>query len=324
MGAGASTAACSVWTWQGSNYSATWSIGAIGLLTVKGGERGEFTLQRQDTAGNLAGLTATYTAKWDGTRFNDGKMSFTFKGASSTGVWTGVAHPTPVVHTDIGRVHTVLGDELLAPGNKDVPYYNWYSTELTAFAIHSQRYEGAGNVTVIDDFKTRGEQPMKPGERRILSLKSHVIPPNYEGGATYRPGMAIAAIYADGSTFGDPKVLAAMIAYRRSMLVALTNIGATLCELGIQQASIAEVVAALDKQHGAEDSHSPSDQAARATAYTYVDKSLGGRGNFTPAQRVKRTWEALDKLRTGLADPVKNNSGEPEIPPVTPLTCKLP
>jgi hypothetical protein len=38
-----------------------------------------------------------YTGKWDGTRFSDGKFSFTFKGSSNTGAWTGVSEMTPVV-----------------------------------------------------------------------------------------------------------------------------------------------------------------------------------------------------------------------------------
>jgi hypothetical protein len=45
---------------------------------------------------------AAYTGKWDGTRFSDGKFSFTFKGSSDTGAWTGVSEMTPVVHTHMG------------------------------------------------------------------------------------------------------------------------------------------------------------------------------------------------------------------------------
>jgi hypothetical protein len=324
LGAGANTAACSVWTWEGSFYSATWSIGAIGHLTVTSSDHGEIKVQRQDTAGNLAGLNATYTAKWDGTRLSDGKMAFTFKGTSNTGIWSGAPLVTPVVHTASGMVRTITQDEIYGVGRGPVPYYNWYSADLTAFAIHSERFEGSANSTVVDDFRVRGEQPMKPGDRRELSLKSKLLQPNYEGGATYRFGMAIAAIYADGTTFGDPKVLAEMIGYRRSMLSALTDISATLCQLGGQQASIADVAGALAKQQAAADSRSASDKSARAAAYTYIDKSLSGRGHFTPAQSIKRTWDALDKLRSGLADPVKNGSSEPAISPVKPLTCHLP
>jgi hypothetical protein len=325
MGAGANAAACSVWSWEGSSYSATWSIGAIGHLTVTGSDHGELKVQRQDTGGNLAGLTATYTARWDGARISDGKMTFTFKGTPNTGIWMGAPLVTPVVHTASGMVQTVTQDEIYGVGRRGpVPYFNWYSQDLTAFAIHSERFEGAANSTVVDDFRVRGEQPMKPGDRRELSLKSKLLPPNYEGGATYRFGMAIAAIYADGTTFGDPKILTEMIAYRRSMLSALTGIGATLCQLGEQRASISEVAGALAKEQAAADSRSASDKNARAAAYSYIDKSLSGRGRFTAAQSIKRTWDALDKLRSGLADPVKNSSGVTEISPVKPLTCQLP
>jgi len=323
MGAGATFATCSVWTWEGSAYAATWSIGAIGHLTVTRSDHGELTVQRQDTAGSLAGLTATYTAQWDGTRLGDGKMSFSLKGNSNTGVWRGVPLLTPVVHTASGMVRTVTDDEIYGVGRGPVPYYNWYSKDLTAFAIHSERFEGSGNSTVVDDFRVRGEQPMKPGDRRDLSLHSKRLEPHYEGGATYRFGMAIAAIYADGSTFGDQKVLAEMIGYRRSMILALTDIGTTLCRLGSQGASVADVSEALGKQQAAADSRSPGDQSARAAAYSHIDKSLHGRGHFTPAVAIKAAWDTLGNLRTGLADPVKNAAGEPAFAPETPLECNL-
>ena len=62
-----------------------------------------------------------------------------------------------------------------------------------------------------------------------------------------------AAIYSDGTTFGDRNVLSAMIDYRRSMLAALNGIGATLCTLGTRQSAIADVDAALGQQQAAQD-----------------------------------------------------------------------
>ena len=136
--------------------------------------------------------------------------------------------------------------------------------------------------------------------------------------------MAIAAIYSDGTSFGDSKVLAAMIERRRSMIAALTAIGSTVCKLGTQQASVAEVDATLAKQRSAEDARSPADKAGRDAAYDYVAKSLHARGRFTDGQKIKRSWDLLDQLRTGLADPVKDGSGQPAISAVTPFSCSLP
>jgi hypothetical protein len=325
-GAGASSGTCSVWIWHGSSYSATWSIGAMGQLTVEGSNPNELIVRRVDDSGNFSGLHATYTAKWDGTRVTDGKMTFTFKGASNTGVWTGVPLVTPVVHTLFGTVQTITQDELYGVGRRPAPYYNWYSADLTGYAIHAGRFEGSANATAIDDFRVRGERPMKPGERREISLRAHLLQPDYDGGIAYHPGTAIAAIYSDGTTFGDRKVLSEMIDYRRSMIAALGSIGSTLCTLGTQHSSIAEIDAALNKQHGAEDARSPADKDARGAAYGYVDRSLHARGTgrLPAGQVIKRSYDALEQLRSGLADPVKSPSGQPAISPVTPLACNLP
>jgi hypothetical protein len=324
--AGANSSTCSVWIWHGSSYSATWSIGAMGQLTVEGNNPSELTVRRVDNSGTLTGLNATYTGKWDGTHLTDGKMTFTFKGASNTGIWSGVPLVTPVVHTVLGTVQTIVQDEIYGVGRRPAPYYNWYSADLTGYAIHAEHFVGSASSTAIDDFRVRGEQPMKPGERREINLRSHLLRPDYEGGAAYHAGTAIAAIYSDGTTFGDRKVLSAMIDYRRSMLAALGGIGSTLCTLGAQHSSIADIDAALNKQQGAEDARSPADKDARGAAYGYVGRSLHARGSgrLPASQVIKRSYDALNQLRSGLADPVKNPSGQPAISPVTPLACALP
>jgi hypothetical protein len=323
---GATSSTCSAWIWRDGSYSAVWSIGAIGQLTVTGAKEGEIGFQRTDTAGLLAGLSGTYTGRFDGARFSDGKATFSLKGTSNTGVWTGVAEVTPVVHTHLGMVQTVTQDEIYGVGRQPpAPYYNYYTADLTGYAVYTDRWVGSGvKGTVIEDFRVVGEAPMKPGDRRSVDIRSPRISADYEPGASYRPGMAIAAIYSDGTSFGDAKVLAAMSERRRSMIVALTAIGGTLCKLGTLQASVADVDAALAKQRSAEDARSPGGKAGRDAAYDYVTKSLHPRGRFTDIQKIKRSWDLLDKLRTGLAEPVKDSSGQAAIPAVTPLACSLP
>jgi hypothetical protein len=63
---------------------------------------------------------------------------------------------------------------------------------------------------------------------------------------------------------------------------------------------------------------------ARAVANDYVNRSLHARGQRSASQAIKRTWDRLKELRSGLADPVKNNGGQPAIPAAAPLTCHLP
>jgi hypothetical protein len=324
--AGPGFSSCSLWTWHGSSYSAIWSNGETGQLTVVSGNAAELSVQRTDTAGGAAGLTATYTGKWDGTHFTDGKMTYAFKGATGTGIWTLTREVTPVVHTTLGTVQTVTQDEIYGVGRRPGMYYNWYTAELTGFAIHSQGMAGSGITTAINDFRVRGESPAKPGERRLFDLRAEFLRPNYEEGAVYYPGSAIAVIYSDGTTFGDRKVLSAMIDYRRSMIAALTGIGATLCTLGTQQSAIADVGAALDRQQSEQDARSAADKAPRGAAYAYVGKILHARGNsrLTASQITQRAWDEVNKLRSGLADPVKDSSGQPAFAAMTPLECRWP
>jgi hypothetical protein len=86
---------------------------------------------------------------------------------------------------------------------------------------------------------------------------------------------------------------------------------------------VADVETALAKQRSAEDAHSPTVKPARDAAYDYVTKSLHARGRLSDAQRIKQSWDRQDKLRTGLADPVKDSSGRPAIPAPTASTCTL-
>ena len=321
--AGPGFSSCSLWTWHGSSYSAIWSSGESGQLTVVSGNASDLNVQRTDTAGQFAGLTATYTGHWDGTHFTDGKMTYAFKGAAGAGTWTLTREVTPVVHTTFGTVQTVTQDEIYGVGRRPGFYYNWYVAELTGFAIHSQGVAGSGTTTAINDFRVRGESPAKPGERRLFDVRAEFLRPNYEGGAVYYPGSAIAVIYSDGTTFGDRKVLSAMIDYRRSMIAALTGIGATLCTLGNQQSAIADVGAALSRQQAEQDAQSAADKGPRGAAYAYVGKILYGRGNAgkSASQIAQRAWDEVNKLRSGLADPVKDSSGQPAFGTVTPLAC---
>lgn len=322
---GATSGTCSAWVWRGGAYSAIWSIGAIGQLTVSGAKDGAISFQRTDSAGLFAGLSAAYTGKFDGARFSGGKVTFSLKGSSNTGTWTGLAEVTPVVHTHLGMVQTVIQDEIYGVGRQPpAPYFNLYTADLTGYAVYTARSVGSAAATTgIEDYRAIGEAPMKPGDHRddSVNIRAPHVPGDYESVAAYRPGMAIAAIYADGTTFGDLKVLATMIDRRRSMIVALTAIGTTLCKLGAQGAMVADVETALAKQRSAEDAQSPAGKPGRDAAYDYVNKSLHARGRLNDAQRIKQSWDRQDKLRTGLADPVKDSSGRPAIPTLTPSAC---
>ena len=309
--AGPNYNACSVWIWHGSSYSAIWQNGAVGQLVVDSGDSSNLRINRQDSAGPVAGLTATYTGKWDGKSFSDGTMTATLKGGTNRLTWTGTPAVTPV----------------LPNPQMDHSYVNWYPAQLTAYAIY--RNQGSFNMSVgteINDYRMRGEPPMNPGDSRLFTLKYTVVPANYVNGAKYPQASTIAAIYTDGTTFGDANVLKAMLEQRKLMIAALTSIGTTLCAMGQQGASIQDISAALDKQHAAEDARSQVGKEERNSAYSRVQKEIAHNVNSrTPSRAIQQIANQANQMRTGLtADPVKDGGGNLLISPATPLACNLP
>jgi hypothetical protein len=304
--------ACSVWMWHGTGYGATWSSGEVGQLTVASADAPGLRVDRVDTAGGMKGLTAIYTGQWTGSAVNAGKMTATFKGGSNTFTWTGTPAATPVLKN---------------PG-LDYNYVNWYAAQLTAYAIVNPKGVMAMSPGVLsNDYRLRGEAPMNPGQTRLLTNRGQFIPGSALQGKTYQETEAIAAIYSDGTTFGDRNVLKAMLDTRRSMIDALTGIGGTICRLGMQQASLQDIGAALDKEHADEDAHSAAGRDGRRIAYDFVSKSLFGHdsGRLPANKAVQRIWNQVNQLRSDLAsDPIKDAAGQLVIPAVTPLQCNLP
>lgn len=304
--------ACSLWIWRGSAYSAIWQNGAFGQLTVTSTDPENASFARQDSAGPVAGLKATYTAKWDGSTFTGGKIVAKLAGATNTLTWTGAVTVTPVLPTPL----------------QDGSYLNWYPGQLTAYArFGSQSATGQAIETQVDDFRLANESPMSPGESRLFPSGRYAFGPNYEQGAHYPARSVIAAIYADGATFGDARVLKVMLQRRKEMLASLNAIGPLLCSMGQQGASLDDISAALNKQQAAEKRQGTAVTDGAYEAYLYVQRSVNSRVNhhLSLTQAMKRTWDDFNKLRSGVsADPVKDAGGAPVIPATLPLTCNLP
>jgi hypothetical protein len=302
--------ACSVRIWHGMTYSAIWSNAAVGQITVSNGNPQQLQFERRDSAGPVAGLTATYTGKWDGKSFTDGRITATLKGATSRLSWAGTPTVTPV----------------LPQG--DYSYVNWYPAPLTAYAIFNSK--GSFNMSVgteINDYRMRGEAPMNAGESRLFTQQYLVMQASYGKGVTYPQASVLAAIYADGTTFGNRGVPDAMLEARKLTIATLRSIGTTLCSMGEKNASIPDIAIALDKQHEADNARSAAGNGERDRAYSYVQKSLGSREShrLAPGQAVRRTFDKLNQLRTGLAaDPVRDAGAELVVPAVSSLPCALP
>jgi hypothetical protein len=301
--------ACSVWMWNGTAYTAIWGNGAIGQMTVESGDSQDLKIQRTDTAGTFAGFSGTYTGKWDGKSISNGQMSFTFKTISATVSWVGNPTVTPV----------------LTDTQQNYSFVNWFPAQLTGYAIFNQ--EGSFNSslgTEINDYRLRGESPMNPGESRRFTDRYMPIAPNYAKGVTYPQASAIAAVYSDGTTFGDPGVLAVMMDQRRGMISALTDIGATICTMGKQGASVDDIQKALGKQQANETAQSAAEKGGSGAAYTLILKALNGRASDKDVI-VRRALDKLTQVRAAAAaDPVKDASGRLAISAPPALSCNLP
>ncbi len=325
---------CGAWAWNGSSYTGVWSNGSTGQLTVTGDDPGNLRIERTDTAGAFAGLTATYTGRWTqpvaknkpilyvplngqqkASMVEGAKLSIRMRGTSAEASWIGAPAVTSVFR-DTDRNST--------------RYFNFYSSQLTGYAVNVNGSTFPAQVkissqlgTLINDYRIRGEHPMNPGESRDFSQRVLDIVPNYVKGANYPDTAPIAAVYSDGATFGDANVLKVMMEHRREMIEALTSIGATVCRMGLQQASMREIGEELNKQHAKED----ASNYGRNEAYSFADRHMAPRelGRMTASQAAKHVWERINKVRSELAaDPVKDGSGQLVIPSVTPLACSLP
>jgi hypothetical protein len=243
-------------------------------------------------------------------------MTFRIKGISGEDTWTATPAVTPVVRI---------------PNPDTVIYASRYPAQLTAFAINSAGQVRAprisyGSATVIEDFRVHGERPMNPGEARpaFPTKFSTSISRNYVKGANYPDTAAIAAIYSDGTTFGDANVLSLMMGERAVMFEALTKIGDTVCRMGTQQSSYDDILKALDREHAAENTRSPKDAAVRDRAYD-IFYFHARRNNVRADLRIKGLMTVTNGLRSGLAaDPVKKDSGNLWIPQTMPMACTVP
>jgi hypothetical protein len=335
---GENYSACGMWIWRGSSYSARWWNGATGQMTVTSDDPANLRVQRTDTSGALTGLTATYTGRWTtsmandaamlrvtvagqwtGSVVDDAKMSFHMKGTSGEASWMAVPAVTPIFRN---------------PDPNAKNYVNFYTAQLTGYAVNvngstwrTQARSSTQLGTLINDYRLRGERPLNPGESRDFAQTVLDIAPNYMKGANYPDTAAIAAVYSDGTTFGDANVLKVMMEHRREMIEALTSIGTAVCQMGMRQVSMREIGEALDKQHAEEDAQYPAGKYGRNEAYYVVGKRMGpGQvGRMTPGQAAKHVWGFVNQVRSGLAaDPVKDGTGQLMIPAVTPLECSMP
>lgn len=78
------------WTWTGSSYNAVWNEGSIATMTVVSFTPASVIINRVDTTGVSAGLTAVYNGQISGKSIVNASATWTWPGHAgypATGTW---------------------------------------------------------------------------------------------------------------------------------------------------------------------------------------------------------------------------------------------
>jgi len=285
-GVGISRAA---WIWDGHHYQATWENGAKGEMTLESAAHGSLVIRRTDLSGPLAGLTGKYIGKWDGHQVSDAAFSWNFRGQAVTQTWAAVAASVPVSCEDSGHGFNVL--------------HGWLSSQLSAWVF---RADGGGQTfydkDVINAAEGRnGVGAFQANGQRLLNIGvadvclSHI------------PGHVTAAIFADGSTFGDRKLIAAIEAQRLKEERQYLRVETQLCQLLKQGTDYATICATLKSEQ-------TKDDPAVELVTRDLDRVAASTKGRTYRLNVPNLLKQLgDRRRLAMSDPVRDANGNPYI-----------
>jgi hypothetical protein len=118
------------WTWNGHGYNASWTNGALAVLTVQSFTPNSVVINRTDLSGSVSfGVVGVYTGQIssNGNSIVNGVLNWTFQGNSFTEAWTGswalqsVALLDPVATLFLPTTSAITSDlSTLASGGKAV------------------------------------------------------------------------------------------------------------------------------------------------------------------------------------------------------------
>jgi hypothetical protein len=222
------------WIWDGQHYQATWENGGKAEMTIESAVHGALVIRRTDTAGAFAGLTGKYIGKWDGHQISDAAFSWKLHDQEVTQTWTAFGATIPVTCEDSGHGFKVLHGWLPqlrawvfqadAGGqtfyDKDVIYAPEGRNGIGAFQGNGQRYLNIGVMDVC---------------------VNHI------------PGHVTEATFANGSAFGDRKLIAAIEAQRLKEERQYLHAETRLCQLLGQGTNAAAISAALKAEKSGND-----------------------------------------------------------------------
>jgi hypothetical protein len=317
---------CGMWIWNGRLYDSAWANGTVGQMSVGSSSPNALVIKRVDTTGVAAGLTGTYTGKWDGKQITDAKFSWSWHDKSMVFTWAAVPQEVPVTLSN-----TNSGSKLPT---------NWYPAPLTAYTVVGEVRSWRGTSTV--DYRSLGLSPMGKFETKPFpGICGQPCNNNIE--KVY----LIAAIYADGAAFGDQGKIAEIMTERDREQRAYKSIALRICALAKQQLGVPEIVASLGKEYDPPAGRDAASVLAVHFAMEFLNRraTLGSDGQVITYRgcgpnsgmcrphsqsdtdnTIEATLKEINQRRAGLlADPVKDQAGKLYLTDTADeVGCKLP
>jgi hypothetical protein len=215
------------------------------------------------------------------------------------GKWvTGSCGPTPPP--------TLMAASVSRSGNDYSTHVaNLSTVPMTAYSITVSMYGSNAQSRHFYDSRMVGDRPIQPRGSKQEDRAGIVL------GA--KP---IAAIFSDGSTFGDTKEIAAIMARRADRLKGLTAAAAVLCNAQEKNTDREAVLVSLEDRKSKLPNLGASmaneiQQGAIADVILYMKRPVRGH-NAT----IRETLEYVQNSAATLADdPIKDGGGDPYVKP---------
>jgi hypothetical protein len=303
---------CSTWTWNSGHYDAVWSdIGVTATITVESFTRDAVILRRTDY-GNHVG-TYLYRGRISNDEYSIAGGEVTTADNRVIGHFTGT-WGNALKNPDAGQTAAqsaagarAFAARVLRQGND---YYalihNSSTVPMTAYSISLAMYGSAQMLRHFYDVRLLGRPPIGEGaadQQHIPGIVLGVAP--------------IAAVYADGSSFGPANEVADIMNRRVAKMAAFRAIASILCNAitkGTDKPATVVALAASKRQGGGWGSNMPISTAQML-------ENLRGEQFDEPIEELQRAapsrpvsiQEVLDGVlpaaRPLLADPVKDPNG---------------
>ncbi len=180
---------------------------------------------------------------------------------------------------------------------------NHSGSAMTAYAISITMYGSSQKIRHFYDARMLGRAPIKPGaanQERIAGIVLNARP--------------LVAVFADGSTFGDPREVADLMNRRTAKLTALVEVASILCNAEQKGAGQQSAIAALEASNTrVSNTGKPMLASIQAAVFSEALEKLKRAAPSRPIS-ISEVLNGIPAVGMPLLeDPVKDPGGSPYI-----------